>query len=127
MYENRVLRKNRHQTLYLIENLKKCKDTNDYLNFIFLINSFLKEIDNEFNLINKLQEEKYFYSQSRQKLQRIKYAIYRLYRTYDLPLEEISMRTNININIIRNYIGEIFTKLCIKDDKCIFKKYLIEL
>jgi len=51
-------------------------------------------------------------------------AIYRLYRYCNFSPYEIHYETGIPESRIKYIVGKVFRKLCLKDEKCIFKEML---
>jgi hypothetical protein len=69
-------------------------------------------------VISSLKGEKYIRSY------RLKLAIFRLYRYCNKTPQEISKITDIKEATVRNIIGSVFKKLCLSDEKCVFKNML---
>jgi len=60
----------------------------------------------------------------KESLWRKRFAVYRLYRFLDVPIEEIAYETKIKADNLRYMIGQVFSYLCMKDRECVLKKYL---
>lgn len=52
------------------------------------------------------------------------FAIWRLYRYCDLHPSYISQILHVECSYVAYTIGKIFKSLCVKDDRCVFKKFL---
>lgn len=65
-------------------------------------------------------------NESQIRLKRVKYAVYRLYRQLNLSPKQIVEKTGIKEERVRCYISQVFKQQCLKDDFCIFKKFLSE-
>jgi len=63
-------------------------------------------------------------NESQIRLKRVKYAVYRLYRQLNLSPKQIVEKTGIKEERVRCYISQVFKQQCLKDDFCIFKKFL---
>ena len=55
---------------------------------------------------------------------RKRFAVYRLYRFLDVPINEISYETGIPASRLQDMIGRVFAYQCSKDRGCVFRKYL---
>jgi len=52
------------------------------------------------------------------------FAIWRLYRYCDLHPSYIAQILHVECGYVANTIGRIFKSLCVKDDRCVFKRFL---
>lgn len=96
---------------YKYENMKKDKIKRN----LEIISLCRKKIKSKKYGVRTLTFHKFFI--------RLKYSVYRLYKTYDLSPDWISAITGIKKQYIQNYIGSVFKEQCIKN-QCIFSEVL---
>jgi len=86
-----------------------------------LYSGFFRNVDYEFELLDKLRSSKNGRSVLRKKA-----AVFRLYRTYGFTPKEIAYITSRRLVEVRRDIGIFFKYACLRDDSCVFKSFFIK-